>query len=102
MCLFAPGLLVFCSRCSPQEADRMSRIIFLFVRQSDIILHTVRRDVNSITSILQGENLPTMIELRSREQVARSIERAKARHPRVKVKKFGEYQVTGSAGSAYI
>lgn len=42
-----------------------------------------------------------MIELRSREQVARAIERAKACHPRVKVKRFGEYQVTGSAGSLY-
>ena len=42
-----------------------------------------------------------MIELRSREQMARAIERAKARHPRIKVKKFGEYQVTGSAGSLY-
>jgi predicted alternative tryptophan synthase beta-subunit len=42
-----------------------------------------------------------MIELRSREPLARAIERAKARHPRVKVKRFGEYQVTGSAGSLY-
>lgn len=42
-----------------------------------------------------------MIELRRKEDVARAIERAKARHPRVKVKKFGEYQVTGSAGRLY-
>lgn len=42
-----------------------------------------------------------MIELRSREQMAKAIERAKARHPRVTVKKFGEYQVTGSAGNLY-
>lgn len=42
-----------------------------------------------------------MIELRRSEQVAKAIERAKARHPRVTVKKFGEYQVTGSAGNLY-
>jgi hypothetical protein len=42
-----------------------------------------------------------MIELKSKEQVAKAIERAKARHPRVTVKKFGEYQVTGSAGNLY-
>ncbi len=43
-----------------------------------------------------------MIELRSRAQVARAIERAKARRPRVTVKSFGVYQVTGSAGNLYI
>ena len=43
-----------------------------------------------------------MIELKSREQVAKAIERAKARHPRVTVKKFGEYQVTGSAGNLQV
>lgn len=42
-----------------------------------------------------------MIELKSREQMAKAIERAKAHHPRVTVKKFGEYQVTGSAGNLY-
>jgi hypothetical protein len=42
-----------------------------------------------------------MIELKSREQMAKAIERAKACHPRVTVKKFGEYQVTGSAGNLY-
>jgi hypothetical protein len=42
-----------------------------------------------------------MIELKSREQVQKAIERAKARHPRVTVKKFGEYQVTGSGGNLY-
>jgi hypothetical protein len=42
-----------------------------------------------------------MIELRSKEGVAKAIERAKARHPRVMVKRFGEYQVTGSAGNLY-
>jgi hypothetical protein len=42
-----------------------------------------------------------MIELKSREQMAKAIERAKARHPRVIFKKFGEYQVTGSAGNLY-
>ena len=42
-----------------------------------------------------------MIELKSREKVLRAIQRAKARHPRVKVKKFGEYEVTGSSGHIY-
>lgn len=42
-----------------------------------------------------------MIELKSREQVAKAIERAKAHHPRVTVRRFGEYQVTGSAGNLY-
>ena len=42
-----------------------------------------------------------MIELKSREQMAKAIERAKAHHPRVTVKKFGEYRVTGSAGNLY-
>jgi hypothetical protein len=42
-----------------------------------------------------------MIELKSKEQMAKAIERAKARHPRVTVKKFGVYQVTGSAGNLY-
>lgn len=42
-----------------------------------------------------------MIELKRREDVARAIERAKARHPRVSVRKFGEYEVTGSAGNVY-
>jgi hypothetical protein len=42
-----------------------------------------------------------MIELKSKEKVAKAIERAKARHPRVMVRRFGEYQVTGSAGNLY-
>lgn len=42
-----------------------------------------------------------MIELKSREQMKKAIERAIARHPRVIVKRFGEYQVTGSAGNLY-
>jgi hypothetical protein len=42
-----------------------------------------------------------MIELKSREQVAKAIERAKAHHPRVTVRRFGEYLVTGSAGNLY-
>lgn len=42
-----------------------------------------------------------MIELKSREHMAKAIERAKAHHPRVTVRKFGEYQVTGSAGNFY-
>ena len=42
-----------------------------------------------------------MVELKSREEMAKAMERAKARHPRVTVKKFGEYLVTGSAGNLY-
>jgi hypothetical protein len=42
-----------------------------------------------------------MVELKSREEMTKAIERAKARHPRVTVKKFGEYQVTGSQGNLY-
>lgn len=42
-----------------------------------------------------------MIELKNREQMDKAIERAKARHPRVTVRQFGEYQFTGSAGNLY-
>ena len=42
-----------------------------------------------------------MITLSSRAQVVKAIERAKAHHPRVTIKRFGEYQVTGSAGNLY-
>lgn len=42
-----------------------------------------------------------MVELKTKEEMAKAIERAKACHPRVTVKKFGEYQVTGSAGNLY-
>jgi hypothetical protein len=42
-----------------------------------------------------------MIELKKSEQTAKAIKRAKARHPRVIVKKFGEYQVTGRTGNLY-
>jgi hypothetical protein len=42
-----------------------------------------------------------MIELRKSEQTAKAIERAKARHPRVIFRKFGEYQVAGSTGNLY-
>lgn len=42
-----------------------------------------------------------MIELKNKEKMAKAIERAKAHHPRVTVKRFGEYQVTGSAGNLY-
>jgi hypothetical protein len=33
--------------------------------------------------------------------MAKAIERAKARHPLVKVRQFGEYEVTSSAGNRY-
>jgi hypothetical protein len=42
-----------------------------------------------------------MIELKCKKWLAKAIERAKARHPRVTVKKFGVYLVTGSAGNLY-
>lgn len=42
-----------------------------------------------------------MVELTTPEALAKAIQRAKARHPRVTVKRFGEYQVVGSAGNLY-
>jgi hypothetical protein len=42
-----------------------------------------------------------MFILESLGTIKKAIERAKAVHPKVKVKTFGEYEVTGSAGSLY-
>ena len=42
-----------------------------------------------------------MFILKNQEQIRKQIERAKAVHPKVSVKTFGEYEVTGSAGNHY-
>lgn len=42
-----------------------------------------------------------MFILRSRAQLAKAIERAKANHTAVKFRKFGEYLVKGSSGNFY-
>ncbi len=42
-----------------------------------------------------------MFILQSQATIAAAIERAKAVHPKVHVKTFGEYEVSGSAGSTY-
>ncbi len=42
-----------------------------------------------------------MFILKDRETIQKAIERAKAVHPKVSVKQFGEYHVTGSAGNVY-
>ena len=42
-----------------------------------------------------------MFILQSQATIAAAIERAKAVHPKVHIKTFGEYEVTGSAGSVY-
>jgi len=42
-----------------------------------------------------------MFILKSIETIKKQIERAKAIHPKVHVKTFGEYEVTGSAGNYY-
>ncbi len=42
-----------------------------------------------------------MFILHGQETIGKAIERAKAVHPKVSVKQFGEYLVTGSAGSRY-
>jgi hypothetical protein len=34
-------------------------------------------------------------------EVARAIENARALHPKVKMRRFGEYEVSGSKGNAY-
>ncbi len=42
-----------------------------------------------------------MFILKDKETIQKAIERAKAVHPKVSVKQFGEYVVTGSAGNVY-
>ena len=42
-----------------------------------------------------------MFILQSKETIEKAIERAKAVHPKVHVKTFGEYEVSGSRGSQY-
>ncbi len=42
-----------------------------------------------------------MFILQSKETIQKAIERAKAVHPKVHVKGFGEYEVSGSAGALY-
>lgn len=42
-----------------------------------------------------------MFILSSKETIQKAIERVKAVHPVVRVKAFGEYLVTGSAGNNY-
>ncbi len=42
-----------------------------------------------------------MFILEGKETIAKAIERAKAVRPKVHVKNFGEYEVTGSKGNRY-
>ncbi len=42
-----------------------------------------------------------MFILKDKETIQKAIERAQAVHPKVSVKAFGEYLVTGSAGALY-
>ena len=42
-----------------------------------------------------------MFILKSQQTIARAIERARANRPKVHVKTFGEYEVTGHAGARY-
>ena len=42
-----------------------------------------------------------MFVLRSKEQIQKAIDRAKAHHAVVKFRRFGEYMVKGSAGNFY-
>ena len=42
-----------------------------------------------------------MFILKGKETIRKAIERAKAVHPKVHVKAFGEHEVTGSAGNLY-
>ncbi len=42
-----------------------------------------------------------MFILKSQETIEKAIERAKSVHPKVRVRNFGEYEVTGSAGNSY-
>ncbi len=42
-----------------------------------------------------------MFIVTTKEPLTKAIERAKSLHPRVRVRSFGEYQVTGSRGNTY-
>ncbi len=42
-----------------------------------------------------------MFILKSKHQLTRAIENAKALHPKVRMVEFGEYEVTGSTGNTY-
>jgi uncharacterized Zn finger protein len=42
-----------------------------------------------------------MFILKSKQQLTKAIENAKALHPKVKMVEFGEYAVTGSKGTTY-
>ncbi len=42
-----------------------------------------------------------MFIVTTKEQLRKAIERAKALHPKVRVRSFGEYEVTGSKGNTY-
>ena len=42
-----------------------------------------------------------MFILESRDTIRKAIERAKVVRPKVHIKNFGEYEVTGSAGNLY-
>ncbi len=42
-----------------------------------------------------------MFILKSKQQLTRAIESAKALHPKVRMIEFGEYEVTGSKGNTY-
>ncbi len=42
-----------------------------------------------------------MFILRSKEQISKAIENARALHPKVKMIEFGEYEESGSKGNTY-
>ncbi len=42
-----------------------------------------------------------MFILKSKQQLTKAIENAKALHPKVRMVEFGEYEVTGSKGNVY-
>jgi len=42
-----------------------------------------------------------MFILKSKQQLTRAIENARALHPKVRMVAFGEYEVTGSKGNCY-
>jgi hypothetical protein len=42
-----------------------------------------------------------MFILKSKQQLTKAIENARALHPKVRMIEFGEYEVTGSKGNTY-